>query len=78
MANAQTQENTNMNDGQKSDTGERRNNNTAEEDNDDSPINSDFVIEPMSINPKAFTFRPGYSIRKVFISYSSLRLHYTA
>ena len=46
-----------MNDGKNSDTGEKRNDNTEEEDKDDSSINSAFVIESMSINPKAFTFR---------------------
>ena len=46
-----------MSDVQNSDTIERRNNNTAEEENNNSSVNSDFVIEPTSINPKAFTFR---------------------
>ena len=57
MANAQTQDNTNLNDGQNSDNGEKHNDNAAEDDNDSSSVNSDFVIESMPINPKAFTFR---------------------
>ena len=62
MANAQTQENTNMNDGQNSESGERCNDNMAEDDNDNSSVNSDFVIESMTINPKAFTLRQIKSI----------------
>ena len=56
MANADIQP-TNENDGVHSKTGERNSNTAMEEDHDDNSINFDYVIESISINPRAFTFQ---------------------
>ena len=56
MANAEIQS-SNENEGQNSVTGEANNNNIMEEDNDNDPINSNYVIESIAIKPRAFIFQ---------------------
>ena len=53
MANAETQP-TNENEETNSISGELNNNNAMDEDHDNVSINSDYIIESIAINPKAF------------------------
>ena len=47
----------NETEGMKSDNGEVTDNNAMEKDNDNNSINSDYLIEFITINPRAFTFQ---------------------